>query len=454
MIRIHPDVSHGPVKPLNGVNLGPIDRYWTRNYTEHYKRAKISSVRVHDASLFVPDTVELHCIFPDVTADPDDPASYEFGPTDAYLQAIRDSGADIDFRIGEAIEHGPHHMWIKPDRWTPELLARVSVNIARHYNDGWANGHEWGIKRWTFWEESDNAKIWTGSADDLFHLYTATARALKQHDESLQVGLAAFTQRFVAGLLKDPGAMDGWGELLPRCAAAGVPVDFVSWNYYGDSLSELAANVHGMRNYLDDHGLAHAENHVAEWNFNPSLSDDEGEYTFMSARIRPNYRRTETASKLMNSARGAAYVFGALAHLQDTPLDAAHLYIGTVEPWGLFTHHGGPNLKFDAFAAFGEFLGSRPRVQVDYDVNADTDAPVIAVAGDGQLTVGIAHEQPLPAISLGVPGAAGYRSASVRQLTDSGWADVSATVDSAAGTVDLPEARPGVTIVELSSDAR
>ena len=106
MIQIHPADIIGEVKPLEGVNLGPVDRYWTREYTMHDRQAKIPSVRVHDASLSVPDTVELHCIFPNLAADLDDPANYQFGATDGYFAAIREGGATIDFRIGEAIDYG------------------------------------------------------------------------------------------------------------------------------------------------------------------------------------------------------------------------------------------------------------------------------------------------------------------------------------------------------------
>ena len=132
----------GAPKAVNGVNLGPVENNWSMNFTQEYKRARIPSVRLHDCCLRNLDVADLHAIFPDPSADPDDADNYYFGQTDDYLQAIRDAGAEIYFRLGETIEKQPRKKYICPERWNPERLARVCVNIARHYNDGWAGGFD------------------------------------------------------------------------------------------------------------------------------------------------------------------------------------------------------------------------------------------------------------------------------------------------------------------------
>ena len=49
--------------------------------------------------------VDVHAVFPDPTADPTKPESYDFERTDGYVQAVHDCGAGIVYRLGESIEH-------------------------------------------------------------------------------------------------------------------------------------------------------------------------------------------------------------------------------------------------------------------------------------------------------------------------------------------------------------
>ena len=101
----------GPVKPLNGVNNGPVGVNNVRGVSnaEAYKAANIPFGRLHDSAFSSyyggEDSVDVHRIFKDFDADVDDPASYDFEPTDKYLLTFEEVGTEIVYRLGAAIEH-------------------------------------------------------------------------------------------------------------------------------------------------------------------------------------------------------------------------------------------------------------------------------------------------------------------------------------------------------------
>jgi xylan 1,4-beta-xylosidase len=78
------------------------------------------------------------------------------------------------------------------------------------------------VGQWFFevWNEPNLKEFWTGSREDYFRLYRATAGAIKAVDPSLQVGGPAT-------------ARDGWiDEFIDYCETAGVAADFVSTHHY------------------------------------------------------------------------------------------------------------------------------------------------------------------------------------------------------------------------------
>ena len=102
----------GPVKPMHGVNNGPIKAPpdQTRGNFPAYGAAKIPFARTHDSSFQAAyggeHTVDITAIFPDFSKDPNDPASYDFVVTDHYLKSIREAGTEVFFRLGQKIVHG------------------------------------------------------------------------------------------------------------------------------------------------------------------------------------------------------------------------------------------------------------------------------------------------------------------------------------------------------------
>ena len=99
-------------------------------------------------------------IFPDESADPEKPASYNFAATDNMLTAICASGAEVYYRIGRSwgANVDPPHDFDK--------FANVVKHIAMHYNQGWANGFHLKIRYWEFWNEPGEI-FWTGTPEQL-----------------------------------------------------------------------------------------------------------------------------------------------------------------------------------------------------------------------------------------------------------------------------------------------
>ena len=63
-----------------------------------------------------------------------------------------------------------------------------------HYNEGWADGFEFGREYWEIWNEPDNRKMWTGTHEQFFELYKVTANHLKQRfGDSIKIGGCAFS---------------------------------------------------------------------------------------------------------------------------------------------------------------------------------------------------------------------------------------------------------------------
>ena len=72
---------------------------------EEQKALGVPFMRLHDCGWPNPDVVNIHAVFPDPDADPTLPESYDFRLTDEYIAAVRKTGAEAIYRLGESIEH-------------------------------------------------------------------------------------------------------------------------------------------------------------------------------------------------------------------------------------------------------------------------------------------------------------------------------------------------------------
>ena len=349
----------GEIRSFQGVN-GPPSPLMAGlpSLVQQYKQLHINQVRTHDfmgpteidskfeqgnglLAWLVPDSAQragvvkagnAGIIFPDWSADPEKPASYNFGPTDTVLAAIRASGAEIYYRVGRS--------WganINPPG-DFDKFANVVKHIAMHYNQGWASGFHFNIRYWEFWNEPDGL-FWSGTPEQFYSLYEKTARALKSVDPTLKVG-----GNGKAFPYDDGGYREGF---IDYCATHKVPMDFFSWHTYTDSSADpydairLARQI---REILDTRGFPKAESILSEWNLTADFTDEE------KARLQ--------------GADNAAYIGAVLSYLQDAPLDHAHFYRGDAAWMGLFDLKGQPFKTADTFRAVGQMLDTPKRLAV------------------------------------------------------------------------------------------
>ncbi|MFQ5595578.1 MAG: alpha-L-arabinofuranosidase C-terminal domain-containing protein, partial [Anaerolineae bacterium] len=288
----------GTIRSLQGINAGPRGRDGPPHLFRQFEDIGVDYVRTHD--YYGP--ADMRVIFPDLQADPDEPASYDFVSTDRELEAIKRVGAEVLFRLGES--WGSPVTYVAPE--DREAWAQAAVHVVRHYNDGWANGFHWGIEYWEIWNEPD-IPFWTGTPEEYYELYEAVARALKAYDPGLKVGgpgLCCQDTFFV--------------DFLAYCRDHDVPLDFVSWHRYagGSAPYTLLQRAEQVQRALDFYDFTQAENLLTEWNISV-----EGDYEHL------------------RDAAGAAWTASALTYLQDSTVTIANRYRGD-GGLGMFTAEG------------------------------------------------------------------------------------------------------------------
>ena len=337
----------GPVKELNGVNNAPI-RFNDMQWEMH--NANIPFVRTHDTfGAWGGKFVDIHNVFPDFTADENDPKSYDFAFTDRYLKSIVDAGVKIFFRLGETIENNYKikTYYINPPK-DPAKWARVCEHIVRHYNEGWADGFKWNIEYWEIWNEPDNDPMWTGTAEQYFELYAAASSHLKQCFPLLKIGGYASSGFYATDPRHDwekkefiqsfPGYFE---KFLAFVKERKLPLDFFSWHLYTDEPERILRHAEFVRGKLDAAGFAKTESILDEWNCIEfgSMNDT----TFVDIK----------------EAKGASFVAAAFALMQSSCVDKAMYYdaLPTRSYCGLYYF---PTIKttpcYESFAQFGELL--------------------------------------------------------------------------------------------------
>jgi xylan 1,4-beta-xylosidase len=321
-ITVDAAVPTGWLRSLQGVNGAPAPgahkpenfKFGGWNMPERidvsagYRMARIDLIRTHDA--YGPADIDarfetadapggglisahrdIFDIFPNPDADPDDPHSYNFIPTDQLIASIEKVGAQVMFRLGRSEGAAAQ---------PPKDFARyaaIAKHIVLHYNQGWDHGFHYRIRYWEVWNEPDLGKVfWAGTAQQYFELYGKIARAVKEADRRALVGGPA-----IARPNDDTPYRDAFLEYV---RTEHLPLDFYSWHWYAtdsdDPLDFIRIST-DMRTRLDKHGFARTRSMVTEWN-----------YGLMDPMPTPEQR--------------ASFITAALIYMQDAPIDAATLY--------------------------------------------------------------------------------------------------------------------------------
>ncbi|MHB9033509.1 MAG: GH39 family glycosyl hydrolase [Anaerolineae bacterium] len=359
-IDFHKVIS--PVKPMHCINNGPI--HGTSEKMFHYlQEAGIPFARLHDTggryggSVFV----DIENIFRDFSADPADPAAYDFSFTDWLLATLEINGTEPFYRLGATIENShrirAYHIFPPKDnlKW-----AKICEGIIRHYNEGWANGYRYGIKYWEIWNEADNEPditdnpMWKGTKEQYFALYETAANYLKSKFPELKIGGYAscgFYAIIESGIDNKPHAtpreqyfVDFFIAFMDYITSPGhkCPLDFFSWHSYS-GIKETVQYAAYARKTLDAYGFTHTESILNEWN--PGIA----------------YR---------GKLRDAAHILAMMCALQASSVDMLMYYDGQVD-----TTYGGmfnpltnqPFAAYYVFKAFNELYQLKSAVQSSSD---------------------------------------------------------------------------------------
>lgn len=259
----------GRIKPMHAVNNAPVRPRSSqcRGNFDTFKQLALPYARTHDASLSEiygsQHVLDVHCIFPDLTRDPDDPDAYDFINTDLYITTCFDADCEIYYRLGSSIENTPAKygtvMPADPLKW-----ARICEHIILHYTEGWANGYRYPIKYWEIWNEADldaddalDKRTWSGTAEEFFGFFKTVFLYLRKRFPSLKLGGPALARDL------------DWARRFLEHMTAGerVELDFFSWHLYTVSPAKMLDQAKKVAELLKEFGYDHIERHLNEWNY-------------------------------------------------------------------------------------------------------------------------------------------------------------------------------------------
>lgn len=354
-IKIDLKRESGKIKPLHGVNNGPVTGTFRIDHINEYREAGIPFVRLHDTEGAYGGSyyVDIPNIFRDFDKDPKDPEAYDFDLTDLYIQKIYESGAEAFYRLGVTIDHAPVKKRTAPPK-DYKKWAEICEGIIRHYNEGWANGFHFGIKYWEIWNEPENHPdpalnpMWGGSDKDYFRLYEIAANHLKDMFPDIKIGgyghcgFYAVTRPDATGP-REQYFMDFMFDFLEYISSEEhkSPLDFFSWHIYSPDINEIEAFAVIADKALEKYGFTETENILNEWNY-------------------------RGISKEVKSMTAAAWVAGTFCMLQKTNVSSGMYYDAMpsrMSYCGLFSYPDfGIEKPYYSFKAFNELFKLKTEV--------------------------------------------------------------------------------------------
>jgi xylan 1,4-beta-xylosidase len=356
-LRVHCGKPAGSIRPLHGVNGGPLCDGETVDLSSDWRKLKVPIARMHDCDWPAGRVVDMYAVFPSLDADPKEPGSYQFDATDDYLAAVLNCGSKVVYRLGESIEHARAKQHVHPpadfEKWSAAALG-----IIRHYNHGWAGGYKHDIRYWEIWNEPENRPAcWTGTDADYYRLYSTASKTIKAEYPRLKLGGPAVGSvgEVVEGEFRPTEFVAGF---VRHCREQSAPLDFFSWHTYSDDPAVYGRKAKAIRRWLDREGFATTEIHLNEWNHLP-----RNDWSALSPQTPADERRKWFDE--MHGARGAAFMAYVLSDLQDSPIDVANYFHGDNSSFGLFTPYGEPRKTFHAMEAFARLLETPDRLPVE-----------------------------------------------------------------------------------------
>lgn len=345
--------TYGSFKMLNATNGGPWhkrhanDQY--RSNFEDYKALRIPYSRNHDSAMHTiyggPYSHDITCIFPNFSADENDPASYDFACTDEAILVTLEAGTKTFFRLGQTIEHQiKKHGTLPPADF--KKWAVICEHIIRHYTEGWADGFKLDMPYWEIWNEPDldrddstNKRCWGGTKAQYFDFYEIAAKHLKECFPHLKIGGPALAGN------------EQWAEdFLCEMKKRGAPLDFFSWHIYCREPESMVKKSERMKALLLKYGFDKTESILNEWNYIKGWTD---EYVY--------------SIKAMHGIKGAAFTMACISEAQKSSIDMLMYYDTRPSVFcGLFDYYTYERLKgYYSFAWYSEFYDLKSEIRAE-----------------------------------------------------------------------------------------
>ncbi|MFL9840453.1 hypothetical protein ABS767_05705 [Sphingomonas sp. ST-64] len=341
-LSVNAGASIGDMRKLHGTSGIPAPAPGTDSVPDIlgvWKAAHVTLVRSYDWVSRLDTVDNPTSLFPDWSADPSDPASYNFAATDAWVRQTRALGSDILFTLASEIPANK-----QPVRDLAKY-EQVVEHIVRHYVRGWADGFEGAVTHWEFGDQPDFGNLhFSGTPDQFYRMYAAAARAVKRVDADLKFGGPC-----IAFPLNEGPFREG---LLEFIREQSLPLDFLSWMWYGDNSRDpmdfrtIAAEVRAV---ADKHGFSDTRLLLSYWSM------------------------TGIPTAQFEDADNAAFIAAAAVYMQDSAVDEAIFFradTGTDfhykfrDPAGIFEPDGSENARTSAFRLVGQTLAMSERLAV------------------------------------------------------------------------------------------
>ena len=368
------DADIGKIRPeLHSSGFGPQICSCPQTLIDNVKSMGFKAARTHDWALINPNerVCDYFHIFPLMHLDATDPKNYVFGPTDYLLKRTREeTGLDVFYRLGTSIEHSGtkvHFNTLIPEDF--DKVAEVFAGTIRHYNRGWANGFNWGIKYWEIWNEPDGSNnMWClPDGDGERHPSNPEEIADKRARDAKRLELFAkfyvtclkrikreFPEVKVGGPALCSMRTEYFTTLLKACKEAGVAPDFISWHHYAQDPKLIMNAIETGRKLCDGFGFTDCELIINEWHF-------LGDYSWAKLRSTDPevLRKVWSGPASHNGIDSSCFNLTMLAKFQTSKLDQAYYYgCRPVGAWGYMDEFKRKYKVYYGLKMFGDFVKS------------------------------------------------------------------------------------------------
>ena len=339
---------------------------WQRQLTVVRRECGFEYIRMHG----------LFCDDMGVYREVDGRSEYNWRYVDELFDFFHEIGMTPFVELGfmpNALASGPETIfWWKGNitppkdmaKWT-DLVRAFVLHMRERYGDA-------ALRTWYFevWNEPNLNAFWSGTREQYFELYAATARAIKQVSPAYKVG--------------GPGTAGcGWvPEFLGFCRQGAVPVDFISTHTYGVQAGHLDAtgtagtalclnedSIQGevamVRRQMAGTGAHELELHFTEWSSSYTPTDPFHDSYHSAAYIIEKLRKCGDAAQSMSY-----WTFTDIFEENGPRWEAFH------GGFGLLNYHG---IKKPAYFAY-QFLNRLGDIELK---NADSASWVCADEAGG-----------------------------------------------------------------------